>query len=117
MTFLQCSNNYQASTVLKGFRAAVVEYGFPSRVRFDYGGENVDMARLMITTRGAGRGSVITGSSTHNQRIDRLWRDVRRVVIRQFQNLFRYMETYHLMDPLNDAHLFALHYVFIPRIQ
>lgn len=26
------------------------------------------------------------------------------------------METY-LMDPLNDAHLFTLHYVFIPRIQ
>ena len=65
VTFLQCSDNNQALTVLKGFRAAVVEYGFPSRVRCDYGGENVDMTRLMITTRGAGRGSVITGSSTH----------------------------------------------------
>lgn len=55
---------------------------------------NVDMARLMITTtRGAGRGSVITYSSSHNQRIERLWRDVCCVVIRLFQNLFRYMET------------------------
>ena len=80
LTFLQCSNNNRALTVLRCFRAAV-EYGFPSRVRCDYGGENVDMARLMITTRGTGRGSVITGSSTHNHRIERLWRDLHRVVL------------------------------------
>ena len=60
VTFLQCSNNNQATTVLRCFRAAVVEYGFPTRVRCDYGGENADMATLMITTRGTGRGSVIT---------------------------------------------------------
>lgn len=74
------------------------------------------MARLMITTRGAGRGSVITYSSTHNQRIERLWRDVCCVVIRLFQNLFRYMET-SFNGPTERSHLFALHYVFIPRIQ
>ena len=56
--------------MLRCFRTAVVEYGFLSRVRCDYGGENVDMARLMITTRGTGGGSVITSSSTHNQCIE-----------------------------------------------
>ena len=50
--------------MLRCFRTAVVEYGFLSRVRCDYGGENVDMARLMITTRGTGGGSVITSSFT-----------------------------------------------------
>ncbi len=76
----------------------------------------MDVARLMITVRGTNRASVITGSSTHNHRIERMWRDVRRVVVRQFQNLFNYMESYGLLDPLDDAHLFALHYVFIPRV-
>ena len=99
------------------FRQAVDTYGIPSRVRSDLGVENVDIARFMITTRGTGRGSIITGSSTHNQRIERLWRDVKRVVVRQFQNLFHYMEDVGVMDPLEDNDLFALHYVFIPRIK
>lgn len=60
--FLNASNNNKACTVLKHFLEAVSEYGLPSRVRSDKGGENVDVSAYMLTQRGPGRGSMITGN-------------------------------------------------------
>lgn len=63
--FLKASDNNRASTVLEVFREAVSEFGLPSRVRSDKGGENVDVAAFMLAhpQRGPGRGSMITGLS------------------------------------------------------
>ena len=61
--FLKASDNNRASTVLACFCEAVAEYGLPSRVRSDKGGENVDVSAYMLNhpERGPGRGSMITG--------------------------------------------------------
>ena len=116
--FLYCSSNNRASTVLELFQAAVGCWGLPSRIRCDKGGENTDVAWFMLShpKRGTGRGSVIVGKSVHNQRIERLWRDVHQGVLRFYSELFRHMEQLELLDPVDDQHLFCLHYVFIPRI-
>ena len=100
----------------EAFQKATTIWGVPSRVRGDFGGENVLVADFMIEKRGLNRGSFITGSSVHNQRIERLWRDVRRVIVDYFSNIFYYLESTGELDPLNERDLYCLHVVFLPRI-
>ena len=76
--FLKASTNNCASTVLSAFTSAIEEFGLPSQVRVDRGGENSMIAQYMLEhpMRGPNRGSIIAGRSVHNQRIERLWRDL-----------------------------------------
>jgi len=117
VVFLHCSDNNMASTVLERFQKAVEMYGLPSRVRTDQGLENIEVAKLMLVQRGCDRGSVLVGASVHNQRIERLWRDLYTAVVQLYKRLFYHLENTGLLNPLEPNHLYALHYVFIPCIE
>ena len=90
--FLHASTNNRSETVFQLFMNALNKCGWPSRVRSDRGGENVGVATAMVTLRGIGRQSHIAGSSVHNQRIKRLWRDTFRCMCHQYYALFYEME-------------------------
>jgi len=100
------------------FLKAIDSHGglWPSRIKVDYGDENVKVCDAMVQKRGPERGSFIAGPSTRNQRIERLWRDVFRHVIHIFYYAFYAMEDSNLLDINDCVDMFALQLAFLPRI-
>lgn len=116
VVYLYCSTNNRSDTVLDLFLHANTLFGVPSRVRSDRGGENVGICEFMVSYRGVGRASHIAGSSVHNQRIERLWRDVFRCVCSTFHSLFYHLEASGCLIPDDLVDRYVLHYLFLPRI-
>jgi hypothetical protein len=90
-------------------------HGLPQKVCSDLGGENVKVWRYIVEQH-TSNSAVITGSSTHNERIERLWRDVMRCVMEVYYDTFKSLEEEGKLDPHNIVDLFCLHRVYMPRI-
>ncbi|KAJ4947507.1 hypothetical protein JOQ06_009542 [Pogonophryne albipinna] len=105
--YLGASTNNRASTAYGFFLEATQRHGVPLRVRGDQGVENVQIARFMFSVRGTDRGSFISGKSVHNQRIERLWRDVRVIVINKYSAILLCLEEDGLLDISSTDDLFC----------
>ena len=107
IVFLRAATNNTSSTVLDSFLQGV-----------GYCGENVKVSEYMLAhpNRGPGRSSCITGRSVHNQRIERLWRDLYTQCASVFYMTFSSLEDEGLLDPNDSTDLYCLHYVFLPRL-
>lgn len=116
LIYLECCCDNLAATVLKIFKEGVSRSGLPHRVRGDHGGENVEVANFLADCYGE-EGRYIFGTSTHNQRIERMWRDVGEKVVSPLKDLFITMEESDILDINNALDVFCLQYVYLPRIQ
>ena len=101
---------------MEQFEKAVSSFGTPSRVRCDFGGENNAVCLFMELFRGQGSGSAMRGRGTHNQRIERLWGDLWRGLVNVYHSLFTLLEEEGTIDVMNEKHMWALQYVYLPRI-
>lgn len=117
--YVHAANNKRPETVRDCFNEAVGSCGWPTRIRTDKGGENIIVGR-MITERREGSGILkphLVGSSVHNQRIERLWVDVRHCVSQSFIDL--YEDLFTLGEYCRDCSLdfFCAQLVFIPALR
>ena len=78
--------------------------------------ENISVARLMLDKFGPENVPHLTGLSVHNQRIERLWRDVVTYIFQHYRDLFEVMESISILDPLNECHLFVIYLIYQPRL-
>ena len=113
ITYIECADNNQAETVLGFFLSGVSRFGLPDCVCSEHGGENTGVWRYTIVTHGH-YSFVLTGSSVHNEQVERLWRDVHRCIVSAFADTFRGLERDGVH--LNDVDMYCLHLIFKPRI-
>ena len=53
---------------------------------------------------------MLVGKSVHDQRSERLWRDLFLGVTGLYYDIFPHLENYRVLDPCNDTHIFCLHF-------
>lgn len=114
--YLEAKNNNRSATVLDLFRDGVSRFRLPARVRCDKGKENVLVVDFMLYHRDINSHPAILGSSNHNTRIERLWRDVRERVLDKYIELFHCLVNHWLIEEDGLVDRWILHHMFLPLI-
>ena len=90
----------------------------PRIVRMDRGTENVGIADVQMLLRSSHDDdlvgcSVMFGSSTHNQRIERWWGYCRNALLQCYMDLFKDLELSGILQMTNNLHLECLKFCFM----
>lgn len=141
VAFLKASTNNRAETVFDSFRDAVERMGLPSRVRADYGKENLAVKRYMEQSRGKfaftrlrtdpkdqcrcyeadcfsglDHHAFIQGPSTRNQRIERFWVDLQWMCTWRYRQLFDDFKQKSILSLDNPFDIWCLHLCYLPML-
>ena len=66
---------------------------------------------MHVENRGLARGCIITGSSVHNCRMERIHRDVYAGVLTFYAKLFNDWEEMGILNPVDEISLYTLHHI------
>ena len=111
--YIHFYNNNRSETVRNLFQEKVESFYWPPRVPSDQCMEKIGVARLMLDKFGRENVPHLTDLSVHNQRIERLWRDVVTYIVQHYRDLFEFMESIGILDPLDECR--PLNLVYQPR--
>lgn len=115
--YLRCSDNNRACTVRDYFADAVeMLQCAPTRIRTDHGLENSLVWEAMEQHGDGNEQPVVVGASVHNQRVERFNREINRNIRAKYAAIFYDLENNGSLTPDDVYDIFALHYVYIPRI-
>jgi hypothetical protein len=138
---MQASDNNRADTVEEVFLRATEEWGWPQRVRVDYGKENYGVWKVMVAIRRESqprttsftkplvdpwylsmvsadtiKAPFIRGKSTSNTPIERHWKEVGEKFTHKYSRTFADLEYKEELDPDNAVDIFCLHHCFLPLL-
>jgi hypothetical protein len=119
-----CSSNKRPEYIAHFYMSYVREInGVPSIVYADRGTENAVVRDLQYALRWnhrdlfQGLSSFMYGSSMRNTRIERFWRDLRRMHGQFWIDLFKGMTEYGLLDVSDHVHHECIRYCFLPFVR
>lgn len=115
ITFMNLSTNNRATTVHEGFMVATEEFGWPIRIRTDFGGENELVWQEMLERNGPR--AALVGASVHNQPIEQCWGLINDRCTLPFRHMFERLAKQGLLNTDNETDMMCLHWVFVPLIQ
>jgi hypothetical protein len=116
--YMHVTDNMRAQTVFDLFHDACMRHNYiPSRARCNQGRENVVVADFMLRQRGLHRGSILVGASVHNQRIERMWLDVRTRFISKVVDVFGRFEDDGMLNVEDDVCMHTVHLVVGPHLR
>lgn len=116
LIFCECSDNNTGKQVKQYFIDAVRREGYPCGIRVDYGVENYATANIQWVFRDLSEGAVLTGSSNHNTRIERMWRDITERFTDFYIDYFSHLVSLGA-DPDHVLDRWLIHFLFLPRMR
>ena len=114
---LHIPTDNQVETASGFFIDSIREYGVRSRICTDRESEFNNVNFLMDKLIGDNRRNLMKGSSVHNQRIERFWRDVFMEFLDRYCRLFSQMEREDVLDIGNGINMFVLQYIYASSLE
>ncbi|XP_055021238.1 uncharacterized protein LOC129412151 [Boleophthalmus pectinirostris] len=114
--YLGASSNNLASTALAFFNRSADKYGFPQSFVVIRGWKTWILP-ISCSQPVEQEGAALFLGKVHNQRIERLWRDLWVTVTSIYYDVLHYLEEGGFLSIGSLVHLFCCHYVFLPRLQ